>query len=69
MDGCKPMDPLDGEGGDGGFGSDVGGDGGRQKSTKMSLDIAFSLLGWGKDDWPSASEVNFRQNRLHVVDL
>lgn len=23
----------------------------------MTLDVAFQLLGWGKDDWPSTQEV------------
>ena len=36
------------------------------KDERMSLDIAFELFGWGKDDWPSENEV---QNLFSLLVL
>lgn len=58
---CDPL--LSGGGAfDGGMGKDMeGGGGGADEATrgseKMSMDIAFQLLGWGQDDWPTPQEV------------
>jgi len=58
-------DPLLGGGRacDGGIEEDMDGvhgsveEEGPRGSGKMSLDIAFQLLGWGQDDWPTPQEV------------